>query len=471
MASGLLHRLIGVFMEAAKGMGVSCECAQIERLAVMIYRVMSYQSRQFHTLEHVFGFLDYPDTRQRDGHARPAAADHETALAAAFHDLVYYQVDDGLPPDLDAQLAPYLVFDGGTIRLAPLPTPGDVAYADCLALFGFEPGQELKPFTGLNEFLSALVMAKSLAPYLTRATIAAIAVCIEASVPFRAASPEGIGIGDALESRLLRLTHETGLEMEDEAIRSAVTRAIAFANVDVKDFAASDPGFFLSNTWKLLPESNAPLRQKGAFSIREYRVALMKMRGFFRSLRPDAIYHSYRGSPDEAEMRRLAETSRHNLDYALAYMQAKLLAVGLLEAAAEISGGDVPMPLFTGDLPREGQAGEAITSFLPTLPAPEWISTSNVVYRLLKDGRLDESSFDLKNSPLALYLYHRLTPSAWASGTKKIEAFFSGSIGAEDVLVSFDPEFRKEFLGACARMVPTRTAVLDSWVKSHESGK
>jgi len=461
MAKGLIHRLIGMFMDTAKGMGISCKCAEVERLAVMIYRVMSYQSRQFHSLEHVFGFLDNPTA---------PGPDHETALAAAFHDLVYYQVDDGLPPDLEPLLGPYIAFDGGTIRLASEGHADDAGYADCLAIFGFERGQELKPFTGLNEFLSALAMAKTLEPYLPRAVIAAVAACVEASIPFRAASSEGIGIGEALEARLERLTREMGLGMDGEAIRAAVARAIGFANYDVKDFAAPDPGSFLSNTWKLLPESNAPLRRKGAFSIREYRVALAKMRGFFRSLSPEAIYHSYRGFPGEDEMRRLAETAKRNLEYAQAYMQAKLLAVGLLEAAAEISGGDAPMPLFMGDLPREGQEGDIITSYLPDLPAPEWISTRNVVYRLLKDGRLDESSFDLRNSPLALHLYHRLTPSAWAAGTRAIESFFAGSIGAKETLLAFEPAFRAEFLGACAQMVPTRAGILTAWVKEQGGG-
>ena len=47
-----------------------------------------------------------------------------------------------------------------------------------------------------------------------------------------------------------------------------IHRAIAFANIDVKDFALDDPGRFLSNTWKLLPESNVPLRSRGGFSTK-----------------------------------------------------------------------------------------------------------------------------------------------------------------------------------------------------------
>jgi hypothetical protein len=451
----MIHRLIDVFMDAMRDMGVDCRCPEVERLAVMIHRVMSYQSRQFHTLEHVFGFLEGSDP------VSSAGADAETAIAAAFHDLVYYQVDDGLPPELESILGPYLVRDGGEIRLKASWTAGDFAYADCLATFGFEPGQILKPFGGLNEFLSALTMAKCLERHLPRKALAAIAVCIESSIPFRGEDAAGRGVGEALESRLASLSRDRGLGASDEEIRSMVHRAIAFANVDVKDFAQPDPGLFLSNTWKLLPESNASLRRRGAFGIREYRVALQKMQGFFRSLAPGSIYHSYRGLPGAEEMARLEGASRRNLEYAQAYMQAKLLAVGIIEAIAEISGGDAPI---MGDLPQAGSVGESLTDFLPDLPAPPWIYTDNPVYRLLKDGRLDESSFDLKNSPLAIFLYHRLSPNVWGERARSSEEFFAGKLTAEAFLMGFDPKFRAEFGGACMRMVPTRREALESWL-------
>lgn len=454
MSRGMIHRLIEVFMDAAKRMGVRCECADIERLAVMVHRVMSYQSRQFHTLEHVFGFL--------------AGADDETAIAAIFHDLVYYQVDDGLPPDLETLLAPYLARAGAGMQLVELPGGArDTAYADCLALFGFEPGQALRPTGGLNEFLSALVMMRVLEGRLPRAILAAIAVCIEASIPFRGTDSRGQGVGEALAKRLAALNQEARLGLADTAIDAMVHRAIAFANVDVEDFAAPDPGQFLSNTWKLLPESNAALRQKGAFGIREYRNALEKMLGFFRSLDSARIYHSYRGEPGAEEMKRLEEASRRNLVYAQAYMQAKLLAVGLIEAVADISGGDAPMALFMGDLPQGEVDGESLVGYLPDRGAPPWLDTNNPVYRLLKDGRLSESSFDLKNSPLALYLYHRLPPHAWGERSKATEDLFAQKISAESYLEGFDHAFLDEFIGACLRMVPTRRAALEAWLASH----
>ncbi|MDP3179205.1 MAG: hypothetical protein Q8M76_14960, partial [Spirochaetaceae bacterium] len=244
-------------------------------------------------------------------------------------------------------------------------------------------------------------------------------------------------------------------------------RAIAFGNADVKDFSLDDPGRFLSNTWKLLPESNVSLRRKGVFSIKEYRVALQKMLGFFRSLHADAIFHDFDGTPTSAEMRVLREAAARNLAFAQTYMKAKLLAVGLLEAVAEVSGGDAPMALFMGDIPAEGESGEDILSSLPPAPAPKWIDTGNPLYRLLKDGRLDESSFDLKNSPLALYLYHRLLPGVWKSQVDAAENHFAGKIGAEGFLAGFGEDVIRDFALGCARMVPTRREALEAWAALH----
>lgn len=448
MAQGMIHRLLALFMDAAEGMGLRCECAELERLAVTVHRVMSYQSRQFHTLEHVFGFL--------------GAADHETTLAAAFHDLIYYQVDDGLPPDLGSLLEPYLERDSAGIRLAPPGPSGDPAYGDCLAVFGFRPGQALQPFTGLNEFLSALVMMKVLENLTPRGTRIAIAACIEASIPFRGVDAQGRGVGEALEARLAALGNVDG-------IAAMIHRAVAFANADVKDFAMADPGLFLSNTWKLLPESNPALRQKGAFLVREYRIALSKMLGFFRSLHPDRIYREYRGVPEPAALARLREAAGRNLECADAYLRAKLVAVALIEAVSEVSGGDAPMALFMGDIPQGGVDVESLVSFLPPVSAPPWIRADDAVYRLLKDGRLAESPFDLRNSPLTLHLHNRLPPEAWEARLEASEAYFAGRLSAEGMILGFDPAVRADFFRACGHMIPTRRAVLEAWLKAHSA--
>lgn len=454
MGQGMLHRLIDVLMDASRRLGMSCDCREFERMAIVIHRSMSYQSRQFHTLEHVFGFLD--------------GADPETVLAAVFHDLVYYQIDDGLPPDLRGLLGRYLRREESGLFLEGPSGEANVAYRLCLAVFGFRDGQLLDPYKGLNEFLSALALALLVGPHVSRNVLVSVLACIEASIPFRKAAPEGGSPSEALASRLRALAAERLADPDEASVDRMVARSVAFGNADVKDFCLPDAGLFLSNTWKLLPESNASLRRQGAFSIHEYRAALQKTRGFFRSLDPAAVYHSYRGLPDGERMEELALATKRNLALADTYLRAKLIAAAFLEAAALVSGGDAPVALFMGDIPAQGERMETLMDWLPAASVPSWLDEGNEVYRLLRDGRLEESSFDLRNSPLALYFYNRLEPHAWASMSEACEAFFSGSQDAEAFLGRIPASLRADLIKGCAAMVPTRRAGLEGWLQAHE---
>ena len=48
-------------------------------------------------------------------------------------------------------------------------------------------------------------------------------------------------------------------------------------------FAEVDPGLFLSNTWLLIEESNAPLAVAGMYCVQEYRLGLSRMDRFLRA--------------------------------------------------------------------------------------------------------------------------------------------------------------------------------------------
>ena len=58
MESGHLHRLIRVVQNALHALGQPLPAPALEPTCVIIYRIMSYQTRQFHTIRHVFSFLD-----------------------------------------------------------------------------------------------------------------------------------------------------------------------------------------------------------------------------------------------------------------------------------------------------------------------------------------------------------------------------------------------------------------------------
>jgi hypothetical protein len=447
MGQGMLHRLITVFIDISKNFRKGCNCKGIEDLAILVHGVMSRRTRQFHTLEHVFGFID--------------GSDYITALGAVFHDLIYYQVDNGLPAELSGLLEGYVTIDAEGIHVREDFPAEDKAFQALCSLFCVQPGCILKANEGLNEFLSALAMLKLVSPYLDYEQLVAVLVCIEASIPFRGTNEDGYSIGETLEQRLADLREAGLLSTDDAGIQNMVSRAVVFANADVRDFSLSDPGHFLSNTWKLLPESNAALRHTNMYTIRDYRKALVGMRGFLASLRPDVIYHTYRGAPDAKTMAGLYDLAGKNLRCAMDYFEAKILATGLLDAIASLSGGDVPVALFMGELPPEDMEGESFIDFLPGVPVPDWLDKEDTVYRLLKDGRLDESSFDLRNSPLAMHLYLRLGPELWKSCCQSAIRYTSGTIDAESFLSALPKDVLSDLLGASANMVPTRHDILE----------
>lgn len=59
-----------------------------------VYRAMAAQTRNFHTLEHVFALANPTDPIQ--------------SLAALFHDLVYHQVDLGFSVGIQELITPYI---------------------------------------------------------------------------------------------------------------------------------------------------------------------------------------------------------------------------------------------------------------------------------------------------------------------------------------------------------------------------
>jgi len=442
MKQSLLHRLIDVLVQVSSSLGLNVELCRLEEMAVMVHRIMSYQGRQFHTLEHVFSFLDH--------------ADGVTTLAAIFHDLVYLQVDGGLPADAVTLLSPYVGPSKAGFSFNTPAIQNDRAFQLCCALFGRDPEKPEIPAGAMNEFLSALLMYRTLQDCVPPPVLLAVAVCVEASIPFRGPNSEGRSMAEVLDYRLQGMVDRGLITTSQEDREAMVHRAVAFANVDVQDFCLDDAAAFLSNTWKLLPETNFPLRIGGAFTAREYRIALLNMYGFFHSLRPENIYHQYRGEPDSATMDELTEKAHRNLNYALQYLRAKLVAVGVIEAIAELSGGDAPLALFLGDIPLNGEETESLWDHLAPSKPVEFLDENHPVLRLLRDGRVERSPFDLQNSPLALWLYRGLKSAQWARLNSLSSDYFTGKRTPADLLLALPEAQRRDLLSACAEMVPTR---------------
>lgn len=445
MIVSTIEKIIHMLIEAFERLNADVPLRVIEELSVMIHSSMTTQTRSFHTLEHVFHLAETPDPIR--------------CLAALFHDLVYYQIDRGFPAPIQKTLAPYFL-EGNGVRLAQIAPTDRAARLTC-DVFGYVAGQTLSPFTGLNEFASALCMNLALQDILPESSRLSIAACIEATIPFRERNARGQSCIDALEERLRRVNHAYHLDIAPPQIEQIMATATAFSNHDVDSFAEPDPGIFLDGSWKLLLESNAPLQTIDVYSIREYRQALQKMAGFLCRLNPDLIFHQYHHEPTDEEFERLVGLARRNVTIGCKYLGIKLLAMAVLEALAELTGGDAPLSLFMGDLKREGESVKRLENFLPfDEPVRPAASDSKAVLNLLEIGRASESSFDMRNSPTAFFLYTHIDDTQIGGFVASAHEMFAGRMSPEAFLRDIGDAVVAPIARACAEMIITRRAAL-----------
>jgi hypothetical protein len=446
MKSAVIHQLIDVLIRAFGQLGAPAPMSEIEKLAVVVHRVMTVQARHYHSVEHVFGLVD-PSSPIR-------------SLAALFHDLVYYQVDSGIAPEVCAFIAPCIIEKQGEVWLVPEIAPDDRLFGLTLDLFGFSPGQRLTPQAGLNEFLSALFMNKRLGGLVREQDLARATVCVEATIPFRGVNPQGLGPFDILAQRLGALNQRLSLGMSEAEVERAVQEAVVFANQDVISFADADVGRYLDGTWKLLPETNIALRSGKVYSIRDYRRALQSTDRFLNILDPELIYHGYHGIPSEPERREMVEMARRNLAIGREYLGIKLVAIAIYEALAEITGGDAPLSLFMGDVRREGEELVRLEDMLPPVQTSYLVAPSEPLRQLLETGRASDSDFDTKNSPTSLFLYKSLGPEGVKLLSDKARQMFDGQVAPREFLSAIDPRVVAAIARAGASIVVTRRAEL-----------
>jgi hypothetical protein len=165
------------------------EPTQLETITELIIQTMTGPWRYFHTPDHIFEV--------------GGSVNAIEVLAALFHDLVYVQVDHGVSINIGSYIAPFVKEVKGTevkeakgkatkgqlVIREDTDMPASLMFDIVTTIFGFSPNQVLSPMAGQNEFLSALIAARSLEPVLSPGMIAQIVACIEATIPFRPLSP------------------------------------------------------------------------------------------------------------------------------------------------------------------------------------------------------------------------------------------------------------------------------------------
>jgi hypothetical protein len=424
-----VHEIVNSLWRALHELGTQVETNEIERWGFSIHAALSAPGREFHNHDHVIEIAKEGDALE--------------VISALYHDAVYIQVDQGPPRSMRAEMDRVLMPAEGGWRVLSSATDSDVT-GDVLAVFGRRVGDLISPTAGLNELASALVGCMQLSKALDRTQRIAVAACIEQTIPFRA-NPVS-----QLRDRLVALEIPAG-DVDD-----MLRRAVRIGNRDIANFAENDPARFLDNTWKLLPESNPALHYPMVYTVRDYRTALQKMESFLAQLPAERVFHTWLDEPKpEIHARRVARTTG-NLQLAVRYLRAKLYSIALVEALAELTGGDVPLDYFMGGgMSGDGRADQKkIENYLPQLGSARDLDPP--LQRLLEQGRASESSFDTKPSPVGAFLHSTVGEAAVMKGFDLAKRWWAGAGDASSFLAGQPPRPIAALARAAGNIIDTR---------------
>ncbi|MEQ9668731.1 hypothetical protein [Coleofasciculus sp. G2-EDA-02] len=440
-----LHKLIW----ATHKLDVKVPQTQLAHIARIIVQTMMGPWRYFHSVEHILEVGGSTDAIE--------------VLAALFHDIIYVQVDGCIPFNLTPYLAPFIEEERGKFFVRKENTgEQDTLFEIVATLFKVTPGEELFPFTGQNEFLSAIVAAKLLEPLLTPGLIVQVIACIEATIPFRTQSDFGLSPSEELYQCLKFTNQRFNLNLTDTEIIESVKRSVRLANRDVGGFAHPSSAVFLSNTWNLLPETNHNLNKSGSYTVRDYRVAIQKMAVFMKFLNAELIFRQFRGEPNDLIYLHLVEQARRNLEVARLYLDSKLVANAILEALSLRLGSDVPLTIMMGDFGDEHSSIGRLGDSFPTLINPYRPKTvlECEVWQLLVGGRAQGISFDFKTSPLTSFVVQYIGFEGICQMWQRTQEFFQGTITSEEFLASCDTDLVDIVINEVAKLLEKRKVAL-----------
>ncbi|MDX2305792.1 MAG: hypothetical protein NW226_23495 [Microscillaceae bacterium] len=453
MQKSAINQIISHFQAAFQKFGMEVNNAEIESLSLLINQCMLGGRRVFHTPEHILVISQKL--------SQPAQI-----FAALFHDIIYFQVDDGFPAQVSELLMSFVEIHHGEVFIKNDIPPEDRSVQICLEIFQFQPGVKLPLYSGLNEFLSAVVAVKKLEKYLNQKQITGVVVCIEGTIPFKEDQDE-YNRFEKLENVLRKSNQKFQIGLSEEEIEMYIIQAVTLANQDVENFSDEDVARFLDNTWKLLPETNDTLITANMYSLIAYRKALVKMSSFLNHLQPQYVFHQYRNTPDENSYRQIILRTDCNLKIAREYLIAKITAISIIEALADSTGGgDVPVSMFIGDIrnPDSPIEVERAEDYLPAVDLTPNLNYDKFVLKLLQHGRASQSNFDMQNSPVSYYVYAMAGPEKLQQYMSFAQEFFSQQITAMDFLKKIDPHIVSDLAQACAEVAITRRDALKKFI-------
>jgi hypothetical protein len=190
------------------------------------------------------------------------------------------------------------------------------------------------------------------------------------------------------------------------------------------------------------------------YTVRDYRIALQKMEGFLAWLPADRVFHTWGDEPKpEVHARRVARTTG-NLQLAVRYLRAKLYSIALVEALAELTGGDVPLDYFMGGGKTSKSDAKKIESYLPYMGSAKDLDPP--LQRLLAEGRASESSFDTKPSPVGAFLHSTVGEAAVMKGVETAKRWWAGAGDAGSFIAAQPAKPVAAIARAAANIIDTR---------------
>ncbi|MCC3438683.1 hypothetical protein [Microcoleus sp. PH2017_05_CCC_O_A] len=454
---GEQKRCLDALVASIEQLGGRVDIPKLEQIAELIIQTMRGPWRYFHTSEHIFEV--------------GGSVDPIEVLAALFHDLVYVQVDQGVSFNISSALCPFVQEVRSQLVIRDrTELPDDAMYHLVASVFGFVPGKILSPFAGQNEFLSAVIAAKSLEPFLPASTIAEIAACIEATIPFRPISASGLSAIELLHQRLVSVNRDLNFGWTDAETAEIVKRSVRLANRDVENFASPNSSNFLDNTWNLMPETNHELSNVN-YTVGGYRKSLQKMEGFLNFLKPELVFQQFMQEPDDETYAHMIAQTRKNIAVAKLYLGIKLITIAILEALSYRLGRDIPLSTMMGELRAPGFKTSVLEDYLPNrqIAYPLESQLEKEVLDLLAIGRNQESPYDIKNSPVATFIIKSIGFAETENFLKKAQEFFAGHISSEEFLSYCAPDVIETISSGVMKLFDSRKTALGTVKLAHQT--
>ena len=218
----------------------------------------------------------------------------------------------------------------------------------------------------------------------------------------------------------------------------------------------------LNNTWNLIPETNHDLKNINSYTVQGYRISMQKMEGFMNFLSPEIVFRRYRNEPDEKTYQQLLKQTSLNLEVSRLYLGTKLTSIAILEALSFRIGDDIPLSTMMGELPKEDRLVVGLEQFLPEISHPYKPATpiESEVLELLDKGRTVDSSYDVKNSPVATFMVKSIGFVEMKRMLQLSKEFFKGKLTHEELIANCDPYVINRIKCAVLQLFDSRKSAL-----------